>query len=321
MTRTAARSLLLTSLFVVGLPVAGQIGPSDRAQEAARQRSEIDLQRRMRDMAQLEQRLRAVTKKPPAIPMPADPKLSDEARARILKQRRVEAADLSKYGAFLKQDRTGIFKIFPDLGCVSKNVISASAECERAILLSSWFTFRTKLYGDDIYHDIHFTKDRFTAHSFFSQGIFAELGETPIEKVRPDHAALKTLLAFQSANDPQLAKEHASKFAAGLDLDGFHLVDSITPRENASYVFRTIAYRLGNALAPISEETTMTEAMFHSLTFDKRLDMTVVFQVLRKDELGGLTIIWKEIDHKDAAKIKFAKGHALRDFKPDTKLE
>jgi hypothetical protein len=69
----------------------------------------------------------------------------------------------------------------------------------------------------------------------------------------------------------------------------------------------------------MSNETTTDEMMFLSLAFDKRLDMIVVFRILGRDEFDGLTIVWKELKRKDAAKIKFGKREVLKDFRSDLK--
>jgi hypothetical protein len=265
-------------------------------------------------MRTLEQRLRIANRDP--IKIPVDPKVSAEMRDRILKQRRIGSTDLAKYAVFLKDDRSGIVKIFPDERCLSKSVISASPLCQKGILLSSFFNFRARAYGDQIYHDIYFDKDRLTSESFFTQGVFVEIGDAAIEDVSADHAALKYLIDLSAAKDPKTAAEQAKQFKEGTNLSGYRYADSVTPRENTTYGFRTIAYKLENTIAPYNPETTMTELMFLSLAFDKRVDLIGTFRILGRDEYGGLTIVWKELSRRDAPKIKFSKDQPLRDFKP-----
>ncbi len=277
-------------------------------------RAEGDLERRMRDMRAQEATLREATRKPRVVPL--EPRLSDEERDRVLQLRRVSARDIGKYEVFLKREKTGILKLFPDLGCLSKNVISVAPECRRFVPMSSSFTFRTNSYSDPTYHDIHFAQDRISSHSFFSQGIFTVIGDEPIDGVGVTHPAIKYLVDFQSATDPATAGQRAREFQTGIGSGGFRYADHIVPQADTTYALRMIAYRLENTLRPISDETSMTEMMFLSLAFDKRVDITVVFRILGTDELGGMTILWKEVDRKDAGKIKFGKNQALRDFRP-----
>lgn len=289
--------------------IESQIGPRERA--------EYDLERRMRDMRAQGESLRAATGRRPAVPV--EPRLTTEQRDRVLRLRRVSSLEAGRYEALLKGEGTGIFKLFPDLGCISKNVVRVAGDCERFVPMSSSFTFRTNAYSDGIYHDIHFESDRILSKSFFSQGIFGLIGDEPIEGITLAHPGLKFLVDFPSATDPKIAARYAEQLQTGVDSGGYRYADHIFPRENVTYVLRMIAYRLENGLKPLSDETTMNEMMFLSLAFDKRVDITVAFRVLTRDEYGGLTIVWKELDRKDAQKIKFGKNQVLRDFRPDNK--
>ncbi|MEO8574318.1 MAG: hypothetical protein ABI481_10140 [Pyrinomonadaceae bacterium] len=293
------------------------IGNSRSSSDRARDRSDAELSRRMSDMHTLERRLELATRQPKG--MPVEPKLSDEQREHVLKVRRVSAANLEKYSGFLKQEHTGIFKLFPDLGCISKQVVKVTQECERYVALSSSFTFRTNSYSDEVYHDIRFTNDRLSSSSFFSQGVFTAIGDEPIENIELSHPALKFLTSLEPDVDPKLAAEHAHQFQTGVDSSGYHYADGLGPQQNVTYALRMIAYRLENSLKPLSEQTTSNEMMFLSLTFDKRLDIVVLFRVLGEDENGGLTIVWKELSRNDAAKIKFGKNQTLKDFRPEKK--
>ena len=302
-------------LFLASL--AGAQVVNTRLEDQQRQRSEAQLERRMNDIHLLDQKLEVITRK--SRQMPAEPKLSDAARQRVLQVRRVAFEDVKQNEKLLAKAGTGIFKLFPDLGCVSKNVVSVAPECNVFVPLSSSFTFRTNGYSDELYHDIYFKKDQITSNSFFSQGIFAVVGDSLVDAIEKDHPSLQYLQSYEPATDPKTAVEHARQFQKGVESNGYQYTDSITPRENVTYVMRIIAYRLDNTLKPVDHETSMNEIMFHSLAFDKRLDMTIVFRLLGRDELGGYTVVWKEMDRREAAKIKFGKGQPLRDFRPHTK--
>ena len=302
-------------LFLASLAGAQVVNP--RLEDQQRQSSEAQLERRMADIHLLNQKLEVITRK--SRQMPAEPKLSDADRQRVLQVRRVAFEDVKRHETLLSKAGTGIFKLFPDLGCVSKNVVRVAPECDQFVPMSSSFTFRTNGYSDEVYHDIYFTRDQITSNSFFSQGIFGVVGDSLIETIEKDHPSLEYLRTYEPATDPKTAVEQAKQFQKGVESNGFQYTDTITPRENVTYVMRIIAYRLDNALKPVDHETSMNEIMFHSLAFDKRQDMIVVFRLLGRDELGGYTIVWKEMDRHDAAKIKFGKGQPLRDFRPHTK--
>lgn len=302
-------------LFLAGL-TAGQV--TTRADDQQRQRAETQqLERRMSDIHLLDQTLEVATRKPRE--MPVEPKLSDAARQRVLQLRRVSFDDVKRNEKLLARTGTGIFKLFPDLGCVSKSVISVAPECDRFVPLSSSFTFRTNGYSDELYHDIYFKKDVITSNGFFTQGIFGVVGDSLVDAIDKDHPSVAYLRTYEPATDPKTAVEHARQFQKGVESNGFQYTDTITPRENVTYVMRIIAYRLDNSLRPVDHETSMNEIMFHSLAYDKRLDLIVVFRLLGRDEYGAYTVVWKELDRHEASKIKFGKGQPLRDFRPHGK--
>ena len=313
--KTLGIILLMLSFCSAALAQIPAPRGSSSSAERVRERNEADLQRRIWEMHHLEERLRAATEQP-RMP-PPEPKLSDEARQRILKLRKVDPADIEKYKALLKQEDSGIFKIFPNLGCQSKTVVRIDGDCAEYVPLSNSFAFRNNSYSDEVYHDIHYQNQRIVSNSFFSQGVFAIVGDEPIEAIDLTHPAVKYLVSIPADTDFKSAKEHARAFTTGVDANGYKFTDNFTPQENATYAMRMIAYRLGNSLKPITDETTMIEKMFHSLAFDKRDDVVVLFRILKRDENSGLTIVWKELSRTDAAKIKFAKNEPLKDFRPD----
>jgi hypothetical protein len=71
--------------------------------------------------------------------------------------------------------------------------------------------------------------------------------------------------------------------------------------ENATYALRVIAYK-GNILR------TYRGFVFDMLAGDKRIDLTLAFRVVRKDDDGGVTIIWRELARRESPRIKFEKG-------------
>ena len=302
--------LLFGSAISQILPSGGNVSREERQ----RQRNEAEVEQRMLQMHSLEHTLRKVTEGDRRVV--SEPKLTAEQRDLILSKRKVDATDIQGFANFLKQPMTGVFKLFPDIGCVSKNVVRISGECARFVPLSSSFDFRTNRYGDEVYHDIHFENGRIYSDSFFSQGILTAVGEMPIENVGLSDPAIRFLDDFQADTEPRSAMRHAKEFLTGVDSGGFHYADAVEPKENTTYAIRMIAYRLENALPPLSPDLSMNELLFHSLAMDKRVDLIVAFRLLRTDQNGGVTIVWKELSRKDSSKIKFSKGDPLRDFRP-----
>lgn len=142
------------------------------------------------------------------------------------------------------------------------------------------------------------------------------LGDIPIDQITLAHPGLKFLVDFHPARDTATARLSAQDFLRGHDSDGYRYASTLQVTENSTFALRMIAYKIGNSLPPISDKSTMTELRFLSLALDKRADLIVAFRIIRKDANGSITIVWKELDKKEAPKIKFAKGEVLADFKP-----
>ena len=114
--------VLLTSFGVAQVTIV-----SSDTVRARERRNEADLERRMSDMRALDPTARRQRKR--ELPLTKAPELDRSAKERIMKLRRVDPADLETYSDFLKQEKTGIFKLFPDLDCLTPNLIRIDGGC------------------------------------------------------------------------------------------------------------------------------------------------------------------------------------------------
>ena len=311
--------LPLIVIFVAVVDLHSQIPrpPNDNSEQRreAERRIEAERELRTQNMREFDTTMKALNR--PHMTVPASPTIDKETGERIRLARRVDAADYSRYGEFLKADKTGMFKLFPDHDCVDKNVVRIDGDCKNFVLASSSFSFRTGGYIHPFYHDLGFNHDEIVSNAFFSQGILVSLGDVPIEEVTPSRDGMKFIFDLPLASDPGEARKMSARVKAGIQDGGFTYSSAITPAENTTYVLRSIAYNVANSLPAVTETTSMNELRFHTLSLDKRADVIIVFRIVRKGADGSLTIVWKELDRKEAPKIKFAKGDKFVDFKPD----
>jgi hypothetical protein len=307
--------LPLLLFFAAMVDLNGQIPrqPVDVEQTEADRRMQTERDRR--NGRPFDTAMKALNR--PRASMPASPKIDKETGERIRLARRVAVADLDGYTEFLKTDKTGVFKLFPDYDCVTKNVIRTDGNCKDFVMASSSFSFRTRAYSHPYYHDLGFNHGQIYSNAFFAQGILVSLGDISIEVVTPSHGGLKFIVDFQTASEPGDARSTAARIKAGIDFGGLTYSSGLIPAENTTYALRSAAYNVANSLPAISETTSASELRFHTLSLDKRADVIIVFRIVRKGEDGTLTIVWKELDRKEAPKIKFPKGEKFADFKPD----
>ena len=295
-------------VFVSGMAI------SAFAQTAAIER---DLVRRMQDMRALESYSRRRSEKDRReMESMNPPGLDKKAKERVRTMRMLDTRDFEQYKTLLASEKkAGIFRLFPDFDCVSRNLVNIGSECRDFVPESSDFSFRSVAYTSRFYHDLGFDRTELVSDSFFSQGILVPLGDVPIEKVDLELAELKYLTEIQPDVLIPNAKKTSRNIGRGVDAGGFHYSTSVIPYENTTYALRNIAYGISGSLPSLKPDSTMTEIKFKSLEMDSRDDVIVAFRIVRKDTDGGLTIVWKELSRREAPKLKFAKGEVLADFK------
>ena len=243
------------------------------------------------------------------------PKLSKQDLERIKDMRKVDPADLEKYKDFLKNDKTGIFRLFPNMNCITPKLIRVDGECAQFIPGSSYFSFRSRQYSDVLNQDMGFVLDEMFSAGFFSQGIFVPIGNVTLETVSVDQPGVKYLADLQPDTEFAAARARAPQFRQGVQANGFTYASHAKAVVDNTYAFRLIAYKFGNTLSPLSPDTTALERLFLDLSFDKRVDSIIALRVVRLEPSGNATILWKELSRKEAPKLRFAKGEPYTDFK------
>jgi len=287
-----------------------------REAERARQRYEADLNRRMKEMNEL------MNPTPAAIyvkPAPQVPSLSKEERTRIKAMLAPNAEDAAKYKDFLRQKNTGLFRLFPDFDChQEKNVIRVDGNCANLVPGSWNYSFRQKNYSDIDFWDVRFKDENLISKGFLSQGMLVRLGNVPLENVSTASGGIKFLLEFKPGTLLEEAKKQFAQIEKGIEADGYKYTNSIKADENTTYAMRVVAYRDKINNRGLSDKITSGDFKYFYLNSnDKRIDLTVAFRVVRRDADGSITILWKELNRREAPKIVFAKNEKLSDIKPE----
>lgn len=325
MNRSAAVLPLMLLLFshtplsqiTSGPPLSG-LSTVDRQNREQERKNDRDLDRRVNTVRDLERTARLQTDRMRNSGY-KEPELKSEAKERVKKLRRIDQVDLSRYAQFLKDDNTGIFKLFPNYNCVMDGLIKVDGDCENFVPMSSDFSFRQKAYIDSRYSDIQFVGDELRSTAFFTQGILLSLGDVEIEGVSLEGVSeIVRIVPAKNFND---ASSTALELWKATEAGGWVYSSRIKPMVNVTYAIRVIAYKVANSFPPITEETSQIQLRLMSLAFDKRSDEIIVFRIVRRDDLGGLTIVWKLLQKNDAPKIKFSKTESLKDFHSEKQFD
>jgi hypothetical protein len=211
------------------------------------------------------------------------------------------AQDLSKYAQFLDQPRTGIFRLMPDLGCTENiNVIRADAVCLNSIPESSYYSFREKEHTIEMLSDIRLRNGFLISDGIMAQGILVHLGEIELENIAPQSAGLEYLSSYAPNDQSAEAQKQFLQMMRGVKVGNYEYKKALPMIENATYALRVIAYK-GSVFR------SFRGYRFDVLFGDKRIDLTIAFRVIRKETDGTATLLWKEIERREAPRLVFPK--------------
>jgi hypothetical protein len=209
------------------------------------------------------------------------------------------AQDLEKYAAFLEQPRTGIFRLMPDIGCAENiNVIRADEVCLNAVPESSFYSFREKEHTIEMLADIRLRNGFLISDGILAQGFLVNLGEIELEKIMPQSAGVDYLSSFAPHAQGSEAQKQFLQTMRGIKVGDYEYRKALPMVENATYALRVVAYKG-------SVYKSFRGYRFDVLFGDKRVDLTIAFRVVRKDADGSVTLVWKEIERREAPRLEF----------------
>lgn len=227
--------------------------------------------------------------------------IRNKPNSRQKKKLQPDSADLSRYANFLSQPKTGIFRLFPDLGCEENpNVVKADKKCLEAIPESSFYSFREKEHTAEYLSDIRLKNNYFVTDGILTNGFLVTLGDVELDKISLSTEALTFMQNYSARAESAEAQKQIIQMSRGIKSGKFLYRKSFPVAENTAYALRVIAFRGGIY-------RTFRGYRYNLLQGDKRIDMTVAFRVVRKNEDGSVTLLWKELDRRDAPKFQFPK--------------
>ena len=211
-----------------------------------------------------------------------------------------DQSDQNKYADFLKQSKTGITKLIASVDCPTNTaVVSATPECLIYSMPGSGasYSFRTDSYRINRLADLTISNETFLATGTLINGLMVSLGDVAIEQVSLTTKGVEFLNEFEPPTDYAKAAETAQLLQDGIEKNGFTYKNVLSVEENTTYVLRSIAYR-GNA------PRTVQGVTYDEFDYDKREDIFVAFRVIREDNDGNITIVWKELKNQKSPKLK-----------------
>ncbi|HEY8559282.1 MAG TPA: hypothetical protein VIL74_02680 [Pyrinomonadaceae bacterium] len=211
------------------------------------------------------------------------------------------AADSAEYAAFLARPRTGIFRLMPDIGCAENvNIIRADAACLDYIPESSAYSFREKEHTIEPLSDLRLRNGYLISDGILAQGILVALGEIELDEIAATGAGLDFLLNYAPPAQGAEAQKQYLQTLRGVKIGGYEYKKALPIVENMTYALRVVAYKG-------SVYRSFRGYRFDVLFGDKRIDLTVAFRVVRREPDGSATLLWKEIERREAPRLVFTR--------------
>lgn len=214
----------------------------------------------------------------------------------------------TKYESFLRDEKTGLARLFVDKNCDEGKTVSVEEleRCGDFIPVKgggSYYSFRLRAntsYSRD-WWDLHFVDDKFKAGNNAVQTIIAEIGDVDLESVKLNSNAFEFLRKYKPKETLDEIKEQAEVLKKGIESNKFTYSNVASVNLNSTYVLRTIAYRLdGEKVYNYEDEYIKLIRPFGS---GRAMDVMVTFKVVGREKDGSLILLWKELKMDTPRKI------------------
>jgi hypothetical protein len=206
----------------------------------------------------------------------------------------------AKYADILRLPQSGLVRLVANLGCTADQaVVTLSAACLQYSMPGAGNSYSFRIGDHQIRRlaDITLTSDRLEVTGQLSLGIMADLGAVDLRSVSIESEQYGFLTAFKPPRDLETARQLEQVLRRGVTSAGVNFKSSAAVAPNSTYLMRSIAYN-ANYLRAYKGTT------FNELSYDRRLDLIIAFQIVDRSEDGGVTLLWREISRKKSPRIK-----------------
>lgn len=216
--------------------------------------------------------------------------LKAKATPKDLEAVKIDDADKTKFAEFLKQPRTGIFRLHDIENCEeSAKVYNVAEPCPAHIIdKASAYSFLERDYDYRLLADIRLQKSSLEIQKVETLSFLTNLGDVPIENLTLAADGIRQMAEFApSAERKEVVAQHRIALR-GFQVGKYVYKTSRPLKENSTYSLRAITYRTDNPGLPVKT---------------RRLDVIVVFRIVRTHTDGSVSILWKELQRKEAPKM------------------
>jgi hypothetical protein len=216
--------------------------------------------------------------------------LKAKATPKDLEAVKIDADDKTKFAEFLKQPRTGIFRLHDIENCEeSQKVYNVAEPCPAHVIdKASAYSFLERDYEYRLLAEIWLQKSNLQIRKVETLSFLTNLGDLPIENLTLAAGGIREMAEFVPSGNKKEVTAQSRIASKGFQIGKYVYKTALPLKENSTYALRAITYGVEN---PSSGLKT------------KPLDIIVVFRVVRRHGDGSVSILWKELDRKDAPKL------------------
>lgn len=216
--------------------------------------------------------------------------LKAKATPKDLEAVKIDDADKIKFAEFLKQPRAGIFRLHDIENCEENaKIYNVEEPCPAHIIdKGSAYSFLERDYGYRLLADIRLQKSSLEIQKVETLSFLTNLGDVPIENLTLAAEGIREMAEFAPSADRKevLAQHRIAR--RGFQIGKYVYKTSRPLKENSTYSLRAITYRSDNPSLAVKT---------------KRLDVIVVFRIVRTHADGSVSVLWKELQRKEAPKM------------------
>jgi|CXWL01.1.fsa_nt_gi hypothetical protein len=216
----------------------------------------------------------------------AVPRMSKESsnRLKIVDDDRKTIAELHKI-----RD-TNIFRLLklPDCKGPFKNGADAQKcyfENYSIAHLANSFSFRAKRHDSRPLGDLTLRKDGFFSNPGFAVSFISSLGDVAIADLGLESEGVGYVAGFKPGDSVDKAAEQIVLFDKGIKNGKHNYSRGVRILKDITYVLRSVGYMVGKGSTGPAE------------------DIIVAFRVVRMDDNGDVTVIWKELQRAKGIKL------------------
>ncbi len=213
------------------------------------------------------------------------------------------AEDQAKYANFLKQSDTGMIRLLPRVDYETSLTVSAQTP-ERSLPIrggGAFYSFGQKTHTFGPWSDICLQENiLFTKVTNQSIGLFTALGDVPLESVTLQSPGVDFLNKMTVPTLIPEAVEQAKRNAAGFEVGEFSYRSAVRTIPEITYILRSVGYKRPDYLIFIPG-TAMTATSANTY---QGADLIVAFRIVRQEENGAVTILWKRLKKSSAPELK-----------------